>query len=1314
MSGRNIRLSRIHPTTGFLAVEGAIETDGRFGIGSDNPQANLHVEGNAYVTSDLDVHGDVDIKGNFKRNGVELEILFGATPWANLQDDSNIYYTSGKVSIGAITPDATLHVEGDTYVSSNLEVGQANLFVDTTSSRVGVGTATPQAIFHVEGNTYMSSNLEVGQANLFVDTQTSRVGVGTTEPDATLHVEGNVYVSSNLEVGQANLFVDTQTSRVGVGTTEPTAILHVEGNAYVSSNLEVGQANLFVDTQTSKIGLGTTEPDATLHVEGNAYVSLNLEVGQANLFVDTTSSMVGVGTKEPDATLHVDGNAYVSSNLEVGQANLFVDTQTSRVGVGTTEPAAFLHVEGNTHVSSNLEVGQANLFVDTQTSMIGVRTNVPSFNLDVNGDINFTGAFYQNGVLFTSVIGATPWSNLQDDSNIYYTGGKVSIGSITPDATLHVEGNTYVSSNLEVGQANLFVDTTSSRVGVGTATPQANLHVVGNAYVSSNFEVGQANLFVDTQTSRVGVGTTEPDATLHVDGNTYVSSNLEVGQANLFVDTTSSKIGVRTTEPDATLHVEGNAYVSSNLEVGQANLFVDTQISRVGVGTATPQADFHVEGNAYVSSNLEVASNLTVSNINFTGTLNQNGVEFESSPWDTSGNDLTYTTGNVAIGTTSTAQKLNVGGSLRLTDGTLNTDMSVTLSSTLFEQQKIRASDKQPNDYFGRSISISGDGNTAIVGSPHEYDVNITPSPGAAYIFTHSGSSWSEQEKLEASDQDQSDQFGYSVSISGDGNTAIVGAYAEGTGGSFAGAAYIFTRSELGVWSEQQKIQASDKQQGDQFGRSVSISGDGNTAIVGTLAEGTGGSFAGAAYIFTRSGSSWSEQEKIQASDKQQGDYFGHSVSISEYGNTVIVGATGEDGPAFADADAGAAYIFTRSGSSWSEQEKLEASDRQGGLEFGRSVSISGDGNTAIVGTLASAYIFTRSVSTSTWSEQQEIQSSDFSSGDQFGTSVSISGDGNTAIVGAYAEGTGGSFAGAAYIFTRSVSTWSEQQKIQASDKQQGDYFGRSVSISEYGNTVIVGAYGEDTGTPANAGAAYISSKQACLDVTTKIIAEGSILSFTGQHLCFPEGPIERGLVVSANRNKFMNLNGPLSTGLSAIKSSESLPIISLSNVVNDPTVFGVVDGVELLTRERQDKYGGYVVRSDKEYGDNRAIINSLGEGAIWVVNTNGSILSGDYITTSNISGYGQKQDDDILHSYTVAKITMDCDFNPNDLPIQVIKKDENGNNVLDKYGRLQWEDTDRTQKAYSIRHLTVDGVGTDEANAVWTAAYVGCTYHCG
>jgi len=414
------------------------------------------------------------------------------------------------------------------------------------------------------------------------------------------------------------------------------------------------------------------------------------------------------------------------------------------------------------------------------------------------------------------------------------------------------------------------------------------------------------------------------------------------------------------------------------------------------------------------------------------------------------------------------------GGSSSPASGTISLsdfrNQVITFAEWL-EQAKIQASDKEAGDLFGKSVAISGDGTTAIVGAWYE-DTGGSQA-GAAYIFTRSGTDWSEQAKILSSDTQAYGNFGRSVALSGDGNTAIVGSAVDL---NTVGAAYIFTRSGTS-WSEQAKIQASDKEAGDLFGYSVAISSDGTTAIVGAYYEDTGGSNAGAAYIFTRSGTSWSEQAKIQASDAGYGDEFGYSVSISGDGTTAIVGARLED---TGGDNAGAAYIFTRSGTSWSEQAKIQASDVEAGDQFGYSVSISGDGTTAIVGAhfedtggvnAGAAYIFTRSGTS--WSEQAKILASDVEAIDLFGWSVAISGDGTTAIVGARAEDTGGAQAGATYIFTRSGTSWSEQAKIQASDVEAGDEFGYFVSISGDGTTAIVGAHYEDTGA-GNAGAAYI------------------------------------------------------------------------------------------------------------------------------------------------------------------------------------------------------------------------------------------------
>ena len=273
---------------------------------------------------------------------------------------------------------------------------------------------------------------------------------------------------------------------------------------------------------------------------------------------------------------------------------------------------------------------------------------------------------------------------------------------------------------------------------------------------------------------------------------------------------------------------------------------------------------------------------------------------------------------------------------------------------------------------------------------------------------------------------------------------------------------------------------------------------------------------------------------------------------------------------------------------------------------------------------------------------------------------------------------------------------------------------------------------------------------RSALDVRDLIYAESSSLqTFTGQHICFPDESMEKGLVVSAKKNQFVKLNG-LAIGKSAITIDESLPIVSLSNVAQDKACFGVVSAMEESNAAyRTEITGGLVSESIKIAGDNRAVVNSVGEGAIWVVDTNGPLESGDYITTSNVAGYGQKQDDDVLHNFTVAKITMDCDFTASNVAVQTIKREQTGTqiitedawnqlveydrysnvedeittyyhiqrggNVLDENGQLQFEDkTGATEEPYERRFLTTDGTQTDEANAAHIAAFVGCTYHCG
>jgi hypothetical protein len=398
-----------------------------------------------------------------------------------------------------------------------------------------------------------------------------------------------------------------------------------------------------------------------------------------------------------------------------------------------------------------------------------------------------------------------------------------------------------------------------------------------------------------------------------------------------------------------------------------------------------------------------------------------------------------------------------------------------------FAAGKIVPSDSEASAQFGWSCSISSDGARAIVGAYLD-DATGGANSGAAYVFTQSGTSWVEESKLVASDSEAGARFGQSCSISGDGTRAIVGAvWDDATGGADSGAAYVFTRSGTS-WVQESKLVASDSEAGAYFGESCSISSDGTRAIVGAYkVTATGGSNSGAAYVFTRSGTSWVEESKLVPSDSEASAQFGSSCSISSDGTRAIVGARLDD--ATGGSNSGAAYVFTRSGTSWVEESKLVPSDSEASAQFGFSCSISSDGTRAIVGAFlddatgggdsGAAYVFTRSGTS--WAEESKLVPSDSEAGAQFGQSCSISSDGTRAIVGANGDdATGGADSGAAYVFTRSGTTWAEESKLVPSDSEAGAQFGQSCSISSDGTRAIVGAYLDDATGGADSGAAYL------------------------------------------------------------------------------------------------------------------------------------------------------------------------------------------------------------------------------------------------
>jgi hypothetical protein len=399
-----------------------------------------------------------------------------------------------------------------------------------------------------------------------------------------------------------------------------------------------------------------------------------------------------------------------------------------------------------------------------------------------------------------------------------------------------------------------------------------------------------------------------------------------------------------------------------------------------------------------------------------------------------------------------------------------------------FTQQgnKLIGSGATGNAWQGSSVSISADGNTALVGGNEDNN-----GVGAAWVFTRSGGVWNQQgSKLVCAGSIGIALIGKSVSLSGDGNTAIVGGLNDSLG---QGAAWVFTRTG-GVWTQQRKI-AGSLTGVYVLGYSVSLSSDGNTAILGGMASTNGHPVA---LVYTRIGGVWSQQGSVLDGTGAVPGGTGVAVSLSADGNTAIVGGR-ED-----DLAKGASWIFVRSGGVWSQQgNKLVGSPAINATRQGSSVSLSSDGNTAMIGKsvngIGGAWVFTRSGGV--WNQQgsQLVATGTVgNSGNQLGISVSLSGDGNIALVGGKADND---FVGAVWVFKRNGSVWTQEgEKVVGTGGVGSSNQGFSVSLSSDGNTALVGGVGDN----ANVGAAWVFTHDTPLPIqlasfTATIVNGGNV-----------------------------------------------------------------------------------------------------------------------------------------------------------------------------------------------------------------------------
>ena len=359
----------------------------------------------------------------------------------------------------------------------------------------------------------------------------------------------------------------------------------------------------------------------------------------------------------------------------------------------------------------------------------------------------------------------------------------------------------------------------------------------------------------------------------------------------------------------------------------------------------------------------------------------------------------------------------------------------------------------EPIPGFGMTVDI--DGNTAAVGASG-FRFSDFPLP-VVCVYTREAANWTKEQCLSEEDEAPNSDDGYGV-IAVSGNTLVVGAAFDVTNGVIGGAVYVYVRDGH-TWSLQQKLFASDRANFDQFGIAVDIVGD--TIVVGAHGDNDEGFQTGAVYVFRRNGTTWTEEQKLKASDAAPDSAFGSSVALSE--QTIAIGAPGESSGALFS---GAVYVFVNDGTSWQQQGKIKANSAMNNQQLGSTVSVSGDTIVAaapgeLIGEPAddfnnvlskgAVYIFDRTGTS--WDHQKRFFERDRNRTGGFAVRAAI--DGDTIIVGDPTYDAGARFTGAVYVFERKGNGWSLKHTLAANDGQFLQAMGFSIAVS--GDTVIAG-----------------------------------------------------------------------------------------------------------------------------------------------------------------------------------------------------------------------------------------------------------------
>ena len=459
-----------------------------------------------------------------------------------------------------------------------------------------------------------------------------------------------------------------------------------------------------------------------------------------------------------------------------------------------------------------------------------------------------------------------------------------------------------------------------------------------------------------------------------------------------------------------------------------------------------------------------------------------------------------YGIGNFAL--SADGQTLAVGAYFKDVSGIIDAGqvyVYVRSGDNWVQQSIITASDKVTGDNFGVSVALTADGSRLAIGA-HSKEVSAITDAGQVYIYIRSGNTWVLESTLSAGDKATSDTFGVAVSFDAAGTRLAVGAHGKDPSAiTNAGQAYVYTRTGT-IWTQEAIITAGDKSANDYFGLSVSLNSDGSRLAVGaygkTVSSVTG---AGKTYVYTRSITTWTEHSTVTAYDKAANDWFGTMVALSSSGTRLFVSAQGKDISGVIDT--GKVYVYVLVDNTWVLELELTSPSLRYSEYFGSGIAVcdtvlcigaifsdSEDvANCGVVYTYDLSYESTsivrqRSIidftssafNTDGYRVIDALEAADGVLSDQYGNAVAVSADGQYLVVGADGRTVGGlTQAGQVYVYGRTGSTWTLLTTLSPSDKAAADRFGASTAISANGDRIIIGAYNKTISGVISAGQIY-------------------------------------------------------------------------------------------------------------------------------------------------------------------------------------------------------------------------------------------------